>query len=218
MCCSEQHTNLSFVYYTLFARAHTRTPHSHLSHQLLVFAVSATALEISEKQRLRLQQQTMAMTQYCALMADRARVMLRFIDEECPHERGDVLTAFRHKYPHYGLRQITFSVASKLGNLATCTHTRDNTHTTTTTTTGIKDPDTFTRWRKFYMSNGCFQPDRRGRFSSGFLLRHDDLKLELTKWLLGRLKRDINISDVRISCFLPCLLTYTHKHTHAYTC
>lgn len=62
---------------------------------------------------------------------------------------------------------------------------------------GIKDANTFTRWRNFYMSNGCFEPDRRGRFAAGFLLRHDDIKSALTQWLLARVKRDINISDVR---------------------
>ena len=46
------------------------------------------------------------------------------------------------------------------------------------------------------MLHGRFSPDRRGRFTSGFLLRHDDLKILLTQWLLGRVKRDINISDV----------------------
>ena len=57
--------------------------------------------------------------------------------------------------------------------------------------------ETFTRWRKYYLTNGCFRPDRRGRFTTGFLLRHEDLKLALTQWIMGRTKRDINISDVR---------------------
>jgi len=48
------------------------------------------------------------------------------------------------------------------------------------------------------MSHGCFEPDRRGRFAAGFLLRHDDIKSALTQWLLARVKRDINISDVRL--------------------
>ena len=62
---------------------------------------------------------------------------------------------------------------------------------------GIKGPRTFTRWRNYYMSHGRFEPDRRGRFAAGFLLRHDDIKSTLTQWLLARVKRDINISDVR---------------------
>ena len=64
---------------------------------------------------------------------------------------------------------------------------------------GMKDPSTFTRWRNFYMSHGCFEHDRRGRFAAGFLLRHDDLKSTLTQWLLSSVKRDINISDVRLT-------------------
>ena len=76
---------------------------------------------------------------------------------------------------------------------------------------GIKDANTFTRWRNFYMSHGCFEPDRRGRFAAGFLLRHDDIKSTLTQWLLGRVKRDINISDVR-------LCAHTHTLTHTYAC
>ena len=74
--------------------------------------------------------------------------------------------------------------------------------------------DTFTRWRKYYLTNGCFRPDRRGRFTAGFLLRHDDLKLALSQWLLGRTKRDINISDVR---YVACTSTSAHIHIHACT-
>ena len=65
------------------------------------------------------------------------------------------------------------------------------------------------------MSNGCFRPDRRGRFTAGFLLRHDDLKLQLTQWLLGRVKRDINISDVR--SFAHTQHTHVHTLTHTHT-
>ena len=94
---------------------------------------------------------------------------------------------------------------------------------------GIKDPNTFTRCRNFYMSHGCFEPDRRGRFSAGFLLRHDDMKRALTKWLLARVKRDINISDVRLGCSYARMhtsRTYTHvrarfsfwlEHQHAHS-
>ena len=46
------------------------------------------------------------------------------------------------------------------------------------------------------MLTGCFRPDRRGRYTSGFLLRHDDLKDKLRQWILGRMKKDINILDV----------------------
>jgi len=141
--------------------------------------VSAKALDISQKQRTRLRLQAFAMTLYCSKMTDRAKTMLRFINFECPDDRGDVLTLFRRKYPELGLRFITKDVAEKVG---------------------IKDPDTFTRWRKHYMTTGYFQPDRRGRFTSGFLLRHDDLKDKLRQWLLGRLKRDININDVCGAC------------------
>ena len=77
--------------------------------------------------------------------------------------------------------------------------------------TGIKDANTFTRWRNFYMSHGCFEPDRRGRFAAGFLLRHDDIKSALTQWLLGRVKRDINISDVRLSGHTHICISYSHK-------
>ena len=63
---------------------------------------------------------------------------------------------------------------------------------------GIKSADTFTRWRTHYLSHGSFRRDRRGRFTSGFMLRHDDLKLALTKFLLSKLKKDINISDVSL--------------------
>ena len=89
-------------------------------------------------------------------------------------------------------------------------HTSHLTHHTT----GIKDPDTFTRWRKHYMINGCFRPDRRGRFTSGFLLRHDDLKQMLSNWLLGRLKRDINIDDVCCAGVYACTHTHAHIHIH----
>ena len=80
----------------------------------------------------------------------------------------------------------------------------DDSHAPPSPPPGIKDPDTFTRWRKHYMLNGYFQPDRRGRFTSGFLLRHDDLKEQLRQWILGRIKKDINILDV---CDV-----YTHAH------
>ena len=63
------------------------------------------------------------------------------------------------------------------------------------------------------MSNGCFEPDRRGRFAAGFLLRHDDIKSALTQWLLARVKRDINISDVR-TCMHACMHAY---HSHSLT-
>ena len=81
---------------------------------------------------------------------------------------------------------------------------------------GIKDANTFTRWRNFYMSNGCFEPDRRGRFAAGFLLRHDDIKSALTQWLLARVKRDINISDVR-ACMHACHSHVTRFHLHDHT-
>ena len=81
---------------------------------------SAAALNISNKQRTRLQQQAMSMAQYCGLMADRASTMLNFIEVECPDNRGDVLTLFREKYPQYGLRSITLSVTTKMGKLFVC--------------------------------------------------------------------------------------------------
>lgn len=82
--------------------------------------VSAAALNISDKQRTRLQQQAMSMAQYCGLMSDRASTMLKFINVECPDNRGDVLTLFREKYPQYGLRSITLSVTKKMRKLFVC--------------------------------------------------------------------------------------------------
>ena len=76
---------------------------------------STQALDISEKQRVRLQQQAIAMAQYFSSMSSRASVMLKFIQKECPMRRGDVMTLFRAKYPHYGLRWITRDVCEKLG-------------------------------------------------------------------------------------------------------
>ena len=170
---------------------------------------SNQALDISEKQRVRLQQQAMAMMQYCSAMRSRALAMVKFIKKECPEGRGDVMTLFRNKYPHYGLRWITRDVCEKLRKLfaclLACPRSPPPTHPL-----GIKDVDTFTRWRKYYFKNGCFRPDRRGRFTAGFLLRHEDLKLTLTQWLLARSKRDINISDVS-------RYTYKHPRTHART-
>ena len=78
---------------------------------------SSQALDISEKQRLRLQQQAMAMMQYCSAMSSRASAMLKFIKKECPERRGDVITLFRTKYPHYGLRWIACDVCEKLRKL-----------------------------------------------------------------------------------------------------
>ena len=78
---------------------------------------------------------------------------------------------------------------------------------------GIKSADTFTRWRTHYLTHGSFRPDRRGRFTSGFLLRHDDLKLALTRYLLSKVKRDINISEVR--CLSVCLPVHPHPHPHS---
>ena len=104
--------------------AHTHTyTHAHiLTHILslvcvfvLCVAASAAALTISEKQRVRLQRQALAMSQYCALMVERAKAMLRFLDEECPADAGNVLTLFRQKYPQYGLRAITLAVTTKIG-------------------------------------------------------------------------------------------------------
>ena len=89
----------------------------------MLCSVSAAALQISEKQRVRLQRQTVAMTQYCALMVGRSRMMLRFINKECPDDRGDVLTAFRNKYPDYGLRKITVTVTKKMGKSLLTLHT-----------------------------------------------------------------------------------------------
>ena len=68
---------------------------------------STQALDISEEKRVHLQQQAMAMAQYCSSMSSRASAMLNFIQKECPMRRGDVMTLFRAKYPHYGLRWIT---------------------------------------------------------------------------------------------------------------
>ena len=80
---------------------------------------------------------------------------------------------------------------------------------------GIKNANTFTRWRNCYMSNGCFEPDRRGRFAAGFLLRHDDIKSALTQWLLARVKRDINISDVSACMHVTRMsLALLHLHDH----
>ena len=81
---------------------------------------STQALDISEKQRVRLQLQAMAMAQYCSSMSSRASAMLKFIQKECPMRRGDVMTLFRAKYPHYGLRWITRDVCEKLGKLLAC--------------------------------------------------------------------------------------------------
>ena len=75
---------------------------------------STQALDISEKQRVRLQQQAIAMAQYFSSMSSRASVMLKFIQKECPMRRGDVMTLFRAKYPHYGLQWITRDVCEKL--------------------------------------------------------------------------------------------------------
>ena len=175
------------------------------------------ALDISEKQRVRLQQQAMAMIQYCSAMSSRASAMLKFIKKECPEGRGDVITLFRRKYPHYGLRWITRDVCEKLCKLLACLPPLSLVNPTPPLIhLGIKEVATFTRWRKYYMTNGCFRPDRRGRFTAGFLLRHEDLKLALTQWLLGRLKRDINISDVRVIIrnTHACTHALTHSHTH----
>ena len=181
-------------------------------------AVSGVALEISEKQRVRLQQQAMAMTQYCGMMHNRAKSMLRFIQKECPSNRGDVLTQFKKKYPMYGLRTMTMNIIKKFGKFvlfffSSCLlvlHTHTYTHTPHP---GIKSADTFTRWRTHYLTHGSFRPDRRGRFTSGFLLRHDDLKLALTRYLLSKVKRDINISEVR--CLPVCLPAHPHPHPHS---
>ena len=81
---------------------------------------SNQALDISEKQRVRLQQQAMAMMQYCSSMSSRASAMFKFIKKECPERRGDVITLFRRKYPHYGLRWITRDVCEKLRKLFAC--------------------------------------------------------------------------------------------------
>ena len=78
---------------------------------------SSQALDISEKQRVRLQQQAMALMQYCSEMISRASAMLKFVQKECPESRGDVVTMFREKYPHYGLRWIACDVCEKLGKL-----------------------------------------------------------------------------------------------------
>ena len=170
---------------------------------------SHQALDISEKQRVRLQQQAMAMVQYCSEMRSRALAMVKFIKKECPEGRGDVMTLFRNKYPHYGLRWITRDVCEKLRKLFACLLACLPSPHSTTHPLDIKDVDTFTRWRKYYFKSGCFRPDRRGRFTAGFLLRHEDLKQTLTQWLLARSKRDINISDVS-------RYTYnSHAPTHA---
>ena len=81
---------------------------------------SSQALDISKKQRKRLQQQTMAMIQYCSAMSNRASSMLKFIEKECPEGRGDVITLFRTKYPHYGLRWIARDVCEKCCKLFAC--------------------------------------------------------------------------------------------------
>ena len=78
---------------------------------------SHQALDISEKQRVRLQQQAMSMAQYCSSMSSRASAMVKFITKECPEGRGDVITLFRNKYPHYGLRWIARDVCEKMGKL-----------------------------------------------------------------------------------------------------
>ena len=93
---------------------------------MCVCVVSGVALDISEKQRVRLQQQAMAMAQYCGMMCNRAKTMLRFVEKECPSNRGNVLTLFRKKYPSFGLRTMTLSIIEKLGNI---THTHTHTHT-----------------------------------------------------------------------------------------
>ena len=80
-----------------------------------VRAGAASALSISEKQRVRLQQQAMAMSHYCSLMVARAKMMLKFVEDECPADAGNVLTLFRQKYPQYGLRAITLAVTTKIG-------------------------------------------------------------------------------------------------------
>ena len=64
---------------------------------------------------MRLQRQAMSMSHYCSLMVDRAKMMLRFIEDECPADAGNVLTLFRNKYPEYGLRPITLAVTEKFG-------------------------------------------------------------------------------------------------------
>ena len=96
--------------------------------------VAGAALEISEKQRDRLQNQTMAMAQYCGMMCNRAKTMLNFVEKECPSNRGNVLTLFRKKYPMFGLRTITNNIIGKFGTTHTYlhihrTHTRSRTHT-----------------------------------------------------------------------------------------
>ena len=45
-------------------------------------------------------------------------MMLRFLDEECPANAGNVLTLFRKRYPQYGLRAITLSVTKKIGEVS----------------------------------------------------------------------------------------------------
>ena len=110
--------------------------------------------------------------------------------------------AARRPHKHCSRAGHTGTLTHEVGQEQTCVHigrltphTHTHTHTLTHTP-GIKDADTFTRWRKHYMRTGCFRPDRRGRFTSGFLLRHDDLKDKLRQWILGRMKKDINILDV----------------------
>ena len=95
-----------------------------------VCVVSGVALEISEKQRVRLQQQAMALAQYCGMMCNRTKTMLRFVEKECPSNRGNVLTLFRKKYPMFGLRTMTKSIIEKLGKFVahTVTHTHTHTH------------------------------------------------------------------------------------------
>ena len=113
-------------------------PLSPITHTTVAYvcAVSGVALEISEKQRVRLQQQAMSMAQYCGMMHNRAKSMLRFIQKECPSNRGDVLTQFKKKYPMYGLRTMTMNIIKKFGKFvlflfASCllvSHTHTHTH------------------------------------------------------------------------------------------
>ena len=70
-------------------------------------------------------------------MVDRGKAMLRFITDECPDDRGDVLTLFTRKYPELGLRAITKTVAKKMG-MYVQPHARtpqNHTHTLTHTLT-----------------------------------------------------------------------------------
>ena len=107
------------------------TPPASLINTIHVCVVAGAALEISGKQRVRLHQQSMAMAQYCGMMCNRAKIMLRFIEKECPSNQGNVLTLFRKKYPTFGLRAITKNIIKKFRKCVdACAHTgRARTHT-----------------------------------------------------------------------------------------